>query len=46
MVVLISQSGATRLISAGKCKREDYEDYCDVDGEIITRFSGRQNGSY
>lgn len=27
MVVLISQSGATRLINAAKCKREDYKDY-------------------
>jgi zona occludens toxin len=46
MYVLVRQSGSTRLISGNKCKREDYEDYCDVDGEIITRFSGRQSSSY
>jgi len=46
MVVLMSLSGATRLISTDKCKREDFEDFCSVDGEIVTRFSGRQDANY
>jgi len=35
IVVLINQ-----VISTNKSKSEGDEDYCDVDGEIITRFLG------
>ncbi|MGZ8173405.1 MULTISPECIES: zonular occludens toxin domain-containing protein [Methylobacter] len=44
MVILMMQSGNTRLISAKKCKREDYEDYCEIEGEIVTRFTGHKGG--
>jgi len=44
MVILMTQSGNTRLISVKKCKREDYEDYCEIEGEIVTRFTGHKGG--
>lgn len=40
--ILVSVGGVYRLHYAEKCKRVDLEDYCQLDGEVITRFSGRE----
>jgi len=44
--ILVSTTNAQRLVYAEKCKRVDLEDYCEVDGEIVTRFSGRETPGY
>lgn len=44
--ILISQTKAERRVYADKCKVIDLEAYCPVDGEIVTRFSGRSSAGY
>lgn len=44
--ILMSQQKAQRLFAADKCKTIDHEPFCEVDGEMVTQFSGRQQASY
>lgn len=45
-VILASLQKAQRIISIDRCKVVDFEQYCTVDGEVVTAFSGRQQGGY
>jgi len=44
--LLVSQSKAQRRIYADTCKPEGPEVYCEVDGEVVTWFSGRESVGY
>ncbi|WGS84971.1 zonular occludens toxin domain-containing protein [Methylomonas sp. UP202] len=44
--ILVHQSKAQRLYPAAKCRMMDLEPACDVDGEVVTRWTGRQSPGY
>jgi len=38
--ILSNASHQLRQVDGKQCRKQDYEYYCDVDGEIVTFFSG------
>lgn len=46
MFVLVSQKKAIRYVHGRNCNKIDFEDYCTVDGEVVTWFSGRSSAAY
>ncbi|WP_415878985.1 zonular occludens toxin domain-containing protein [Methylomonas sp. TEB] len=44
--ILVSQSKAQRKIFAEDCRHDGLEVFCDVDGEVVTWFSGRESVGY